>query len=68
MSDAPRPARSKSQCVEHCTDLLHITYMVFTESRVAARLSAGVTIGKLGVFACTDQGFLGRMHSITVLL
>jgi hypothetical protein len=27
-----------------------------------------VTIGKLGVFACTDQGFLGRMHSLTVLL
>jgi hypothetical protein len=35
----------------HCIGHLHITYMGFTEGRVAARLLAGVTIGKRGVVA-----------------
>lgn len=68
MSVALRHTASMPRRGEHCTDLLHITYMGFTESRVAARLTAGVTIGKRGVFAEPIKALLGRMHSLTVLL
>lgn len=68
MSVAPRHTDSEPRREEHCTDLLHITYMGFTESRVAATLTAGVTIGKRGVLGVPIKGFLRRMHSLTVLL
>jgi hypothetical protein len=68
MSVARRHTASMPQCGEHCTDLLHITYMGFAESRVAARLTAGVTIGKRGVFGVPIKAILRRMHSLTVLL